>query len=99
MTFPKRGLKFEYVRSRLKRYDSINKFGDTKIKDSMINQVRIHEGDSAASELEKEFNSNPTCWGHSMPGYGNKQIGWGKGKKLGDGKWIRKDGKWEEVLG
>jgi len=100
--FPKRGLKFEYVRDRIKKYDSINRFGDTKIKDSMINQVRICEGEKAADELNKEF-PNGTMWGHpigkSLSGNGHKQIGWGKGKKLGDGKWVRNDkGKWKQVL-
>ena len=100
--FPKMGLKHEYVRSRLKRYDSVNRFGNERIKKSMINQVKLCEGEASAKELEKEF-SSPTMWGHpiggSMSGKYNKQVGFGEGKKLGDGKWVRNDnGKWERVL-
>jgi len=54
-TFPKVGMKFEQVRSRIKRYDTINKFGNFKIRESLINQARLHEGAMAADELRKEF--------------------------------------------
>jgi len=42
-------------------------------------------------------------WGHpiggSMSGKYNKQVGFGEGKKLGDGKWVRDEsGKWKKVL-
>lgn len=48
---------FEQVRSRLKRYDSINKFNNTTLRNSLINQARLHEGEGAVRELNKEFSS------------------------------------------
>jgi hypothetical protein len=91
--FPKIGLKYEYVRDRLKKYDSINRFGNMRMKNSLIRQAKLCEGEGAANELEKEF-SGSTVWGYSLSGSGNKQVGWGEGKKLGDGKWIYKNGSW-----
>lgn len=53
-TFPKTGMKFEQARGRIKRYDSI-KHGNITVRDSLINQVRLHEGEKASEELNKEF--------------------------------------------
>jgi len=82
-TFPKKGMYFEQVRSRIKKYDSI-KQGNTNLKESLINQARLHDGEGAASELNKEFDTNnhsSNKVGYS-PGYGNNwdKIFIGSGK-------------------
>ena len=54
-TFPKIGMKFEQVRSRLKKYDTINKHGNVGIANSLLKQAKLHEGGGAVQELCKEF--------------------------------------------
>ena len=50
--FPKVGMKTEQVRERLlKTYDTNRA---DKMKESMINQVKLHEGEGAAKEISKE---------------------------------------------
>lgn len=78
-TFPKIGMKYEQVRTRMKKYD---KEKASILKNSLFNQVRLHEGDSAVKELSKEFSETRP---RSFSGAGNKQIGIGPGKKFGTG--------------
>jgi hypothetical protein len=75
MSFPKKGLNHSYVRERLKKYDSVNRFGNKRIKDSMINQVRIAEGEGAARDLEVEFSKPPKIVKDVFSCAGNKQLG------------------------
>ena len=92
--FPDVGMSYEQVKHRLKKYDSINRFGRKEIKDSLRNQLRLAEGESALTELDKELSSNSHKRVLSLTGAGQKQLGWGPGKKLGDGHWRLIDGKW-----
>ena len=52
-SFPKLGMRFEQVRSRLLKYDSV--MTNPNMADSLLTQARVCEGDSAANELSKEF--------------------------------------------
>lgn len=58
MSQPKIGMRFEDARSRIKRMAS-NGHGSVQAKtnvcNSLINQVRLHEGSKAARELVREF--------------------------------------------
>ena len=93
--FPDIGMSFEQVKKRIKKYESINKFGRKEIADSLKNQLRLAEGEAAVHELDKELSSSTTIRGSTLTGAGAKQTGWGPGKKLGDGRWKYKDTKWE----
>lgn len=95
--FPDLGMSYEQVKHRIKNYDSINRFGKTGIKNSLRNQLRLAEGESALNELDKELSSIKSDRVHSLTGAGAKQIGWGPGKKLGDGRWRLIDGRWEKL--
>jgi plasmid maintenance system killer protein len=75
MSFPKVGLRHKYVRDRLKKYDSVNRFGNTQIKQSMINQVRLAEGEGAAKDLETEFSHKHKKVKEVFSCAGNKQVG------------------------
>jgi len=57
MSNPKIGMHYETVRKKLKTNKCIAH--NPNIKESMINQARLHEGEGAAKELKKEF-SNPS---------------------------------------
>jgi len=52
---PVLGMKFEKSRDKLLKFTSSRK--NPAMKESLINQVKLHEGDSAAKELRKEVNS------------------------------------------
>jgi hypothetical protein len=77
-SYPNKGMKFEQVRSRIKKYDLINRFGNTNTLNSLINQARRHEGEGAAQELMKEYKSfnEHSNAGKSLSGRGAKQVGW-----------------------
>lgn len=51
--FPKVGMKFEQSRKRLMKYKSA--LQNPNMRKSLINQVRLHEGEKAAAVLEDEF--------------------------------------------
>jgi len=55
--FPKLGMTHEQARKRLLRYDK-NK--TVQLKESMVNQVRLCEGDKSATEVSKEIDSKLT---------------------------------------
>ncbi len=93
MSHPKIGMHYEDVRKRLKGH-----FGkDPVIKASMLNQVQLHEGEKAKIEIKRELSllekKSPF-----FSGAGSKQIGFGEGKRLGDGLWSYVGGKWIKVL-
>jgi len=69
-------MKFEQVRSRLKKYQSVKK--SPQIKQSLINQARLCEGKEAAGQLSEEFSGITNK---------NKFGGFGHGRKLGEGIW------------
>ena len=52
---PKLGMKFENSRDKLLHFKSSR--DNPALKESMINQVKLHEGEGAANELRKEVNS------------------------------------------
>lgn len=52
---PALGMKFESSRDKLLRYKSSRQ--NPTMKESLINQVKLHEGESASNELRKEINS------------------------------------------
>ena len=95
--FPDIGMSFKQVKDRISRYDSINRFGHTQIKDSLKNQLRLAEGEASVKELDKELSSNRSSGPQVFSGTGAKQTGFGKGKKLGPGHWRFIDGKWVQV--
>ena len=53
MSLPKVGMKYEDVRNKLKNYPEAKR---NMLKDSMCNQVKLHEGEQAANDLKKEVN-------------------------------------------
>jgi len=67
-SFPKIGMKFEQSRSRLRKYDPAKK---AALKDSLIHQVRLNEGEQAAQELNKEFSDSNN---HSSPRVGASKL-------------------------
>ncbi len=92
MTLPRVGMHFEDVRKRVIRIN--NTPGEPLAKDrligSLINQASLAEGQGAKEELLKELVNK----GQSFSGRGNKQIGWGQGKRLGTGRWKYENGEW-----
>ena len=66
-TFPKIGMTHRQVRSRLKRYDANNKFGNTQMKESLLNQAKLAEGQGASDDLRTEHDHN----NHS-----SNRLGW-----------------------
>ena len=55
MKLPKLGMHYADVHDKLKRYESTKT--NINMKNSLINQTRLHEGDGAAKELVKEFST------------------------------------------
>ena len=51
---PALGMKFEQSREKLLKFKTSR--ANPYLKESMINQVKLHEGESAATELRKEIN-------------------------------------------
>lgn len=84
---PKKGLDYEYVRERMRR-EHAAKYKPA-VRKSMFNQVKIAEGETAARELEAEFNDKS-----SLTGAGNKQCGFGEGKRGSSGHYV-----WEDSQG
>jgi hypothetical protein len=89
MSLPKVGMYYEDVRRRVKGVQG----KDPVIRKSLLNQVRLHEGEEAQKELEREL-SHINQKSSFLSGAGHKQSGIGEGKKLGDGRWIFKNGEW-----
>ena len=103
MGMPKLGMHYDDVARRIKRISQtpgdINK--KTNLINSLKNQCRLAEGEKSISELDRQLSSRIIPSSQSFSGNGTKQIGWGNGKRLGDGKWMynTKNGKWEVCNG
>jgi len=97
MSFPGLGMYYDDCARRIKRLQKSNM--DAKAKRNMVlslkNQCRLNHGESGLQELENECAFEYV--GSPFSGRGNRQIGFGEGKRLGEGNWIYKDGKWEKV--
>lgn len=55
-SFPKKGMYFEQVRRRLRNLDAVK--GNRELQESLFEQVRLHDGSKAESELRKEAYSD-----------------------------------------
>lgn len=81
MGFPKHGLYYQDALNRLLRYKSVEV--NPNMREALIDDVRIHEGEDGAREVETEF---------LRKRYGNDRVKMSKGskavtsKKLLDGK-------------
>ena len=92
MSDPKLGMHYEDARKKLK-----GRLGtDPQIKASILNQVKLHEGEGGKRELEKEL-SSANRYSPSFSGAGSKQIGVSDGYKLGDGRYKYDHGKWVKL--
>jgi len=95
---PRLGLGYSESATRIKRI--IRNPGHPEAKANLIgsirNQCRLAEGNSAVAELDKEVLSGKTD-SLSLTGKGNKQVGIGKGKQLGSGKWRYENGGWVQL--
>lgn len=92
------GMSYSDVSRRCKRIMSSPGHPESKrnLINSLANQCRLSEGEKALHELDTELSSlekRP----HSFSGDGNKQIGWGNGKRLGEGTWRYQDGSWVKI--
>jgi len=99
MSIPKLGMAFEDVRKRVKRIaqtDNAIPEKRDKLINSLLNQTRLCDGEKAHTEIKAELSAlNKRV--HALSGAGNKQVGWGEGKRLGPGKWIFENGRWRNV--
>jgi hypothetical protein len=92
MSDPKLGMHYEDVRKKLK-----GPLGrDKQIRESMLNQTRLHEGEKAKNEIEREL-SLIEHRSSAFSGAGHVQSGIGDGKRLQDGHWKYSDNKWVRV--
>jgi hypothetical protein len=95
---PKIGMRYDDCAKRIKRI--ARNGGHPQAKRNLINslvyQCRLHEGESSLTELAHDCASIKLD--SIFSGGGNKQIGYGPGYKLGDGRWIRTgSGSWERA--
>ena len=67
--FPKIGMKCEQVRTRLKKLKIAKQ---KKVKDSLINQARLHEGEGIVKELQEEFGGDTNNHSSNRLGYNPK---------------------------
>ena len=91
MGYPKVGMTYEQCKEKLRRLGK-----DQTLRNSILRQCQLAEGEKAQKELEKEFSYN-TKRSRSFSGAGNKQIGYGDGVRLGEGRWRYINGKWEKI--
>jgi hypothetical protein len=94
MSLPKVGMHYDDVVKKIKRFQKLPNPDKARVIDSLANQCRLAEGQAAQTELERECALTQASF---LTGAGNKQIGFGTGKKLGDGKWIWSDGTWKRT--
>ena len=88
--FPKLGMTYEQVRTRLKKYDSIKKHGNKNLRDSLLRQAMLCDGEGAAKELLKEHKSENTA----RSGFSGRYLrshGIGRCKIQGKEKYVYKD--------
>ena len=88
---PKLGMYYENARKKLK--GPLGK--DPAMRDSILNQARLHEGETAKSEIEREL-ALIKKRSHAFSGAGSVQTGIGDGERLSDGHWRYKNGKWKK---
>jgi len=91
---PKVGMPYSDVARRIKRIQVNPGHPEAKrnLINSLKNQCRLAEGDSALTELERECALSKKE--SFLSGAGNKQSGWGEGRRLGDGRWRYDKGSW-----
>ena len=100
MSEPKLGMRYGDVRTRVKRIMTAPGHPQAKanLVSSLVNQCRLAEGEKAIIELGRDLSSATVKErSHALSGAGSKQTGWGKGKRLGDGKWRYADGQWQRI--
>ena len=89
------GMKYEEARKKAKHFAHLHgvrdEAGRASIIRSITRQARLCEGEGAEREIIKEIGDTA----RSFSGIGNRQVGVGDGNKLGDGRYIYKEGKWE----
>jgi hypothetical protein len=94
--FPKKGMYYEDVRARLRKYESIKKLGNKNMYTSLLRQAAECEGQKAAFELDKEFNSPKRK--SNFSGNYNRSCGIGTGKREKEaGRYTYKNGQWIKV--
>ena len=95
MSYPRLGMRFEDVRTRVKRI--IKNPGDdtqkARLVGSLLNQCRLAEGEGATKTIESEISQRPS----GFSGAGTKQVGMGPGRKFGDGTWRYENGSWRRL--
>src|SRR4030043_2415183 len=91
---PKLGMYYSDVKKRLKRITKYERNGECKdtrlasnLKESLLNQAKLHEGEKAVKELTKEVSPYYT-------GSGNKSCGFGEGSSKFDNSWDYGNDKW-----
>ena len=98
MSNPKLGMHYEDVKKRLKRIKNVdgkhvkNHQLQQNLINSLTNQVRLHEGEGAVKELNKELSSNTSS---KFSGKYNRSCGFGDGNKDYTG-WKYVNGKWKK---
>ena len=82
------------VKKRVKRIASAPGHPQAKqnLINSLINQATVREGERAQKSLLKLAQESS-----SLSGRGNKQTGFGDGKRLGAGRWRYQEGKWTQI--
>lgn len=86
------GMDYGEVKKRVERISSAPGHPQAKsnLINSLINQATVREGERAKMSLLKVAKESSTLCGR-----GNKQTGFGSGKKLGTGRWSYENGKWD----
>ncbi len=91
MSNPSIGMRYEDARAKAKKFARLDA---PQVVRSLVNQVRLCEGETAAMEIIKEVGDTA----RSFSGAGNAQVGVGDGFKLGEGRWRRvENGKFERI--
>ncbi len=88
---PKLGMYYDLAKKKLR--GPLGK--DPQIRESILNQVKLHEGEGGRRELVKELASKSCTT--SLSGAGNRQVGGGDGYKLGDGRYRYEKGTWVKI--
>jgi len=98
MKHPKLGMHYQDCATRCKRIirNPGHPEAKTALVNSLRNQCRLNEGERAQAELDKELSHAHKSLS-TFSGAGNKQTGFGPGKKLGDGRHRYIDGEWVKV--
>jgi len=96
MSYPKLGMHFEDVRTRVRRISKseINPKNKERLVNSLLNQSELCDGSGAKKELVKELTSDTSFYSCA----GNKTCGFGEGirREAGTWKWDVETG-WKKV--